>query len=336
MERMKAISEKGRVLIRGKDVPLEAARQGFLKYYLHPSVTDTVLQPLGGPLLRIFIHDIRSISGRHIHQGGLSLFVLDGVGYTTTDGVRNDWKEGDLIILPIKRGGVEHQHFNLNPNGPSRWLALVAQMLFELMSWYRIQTAERSGWTGESRIGNSVLDAEVARVRETEVKGTARSDREDETLWGWLFKRRDEQREEVRSAINVVSFDQTPWEWNRLGKLKWYMHPAKKPSGSHDMLIYAQEIPSGSRSGKVQQQGGRAFFVWKGRGYSVINGVRYDWEQDDLLALPISVEGCTYQHFNLDPDNPARLIGVAPNLIETLGVDQGLGFEQLENCPEWG
>jgi len=41
------------------------------------------------------------------------------------DGEKVEWKKGDLILLPIKPGGVEHQHFNRTQDRPARWLALI-------------------------------------------------------------------------------------------------------------------------------------------------------------------------------------------------------------------
>ena len=110
----------GRIVIKGPELPWEKSRQAILKYYLHPSITDTAVD---GWLL--FIQDIRSRSGKHRHQGGLAIYVLEGTGWTTVDGVRHDWEAGDLILLPIKPRGVEHQHFNAEPGAPCKWLALV-------------------------------------------------------------------------------------------------------------------------------------------------------------------------------------------------------------------
>ena len=157
-------------------------------------------------------------------------------------------------------------------------------------------------------------------------------------LWDNLFDKRDKQREEMKTARAVVSFDDLPWEINRQGKMRWYLHPAIRDTAHHESIIYVQEIPPGSRSGKIQHQGGTAFYVWKGRGYSIINGKRYDWEEEDVILLPVSVDwakGITYQHFNSDPNNPAFLVAAAPNVYDALGVDLGVGLEQLEDCPEY-
>jgi mannose-6-phosphate isomerase-like protein (cupin superfamily) len=114
-------AKSGRILVRSADHPWESTRQGRLKYFLTPEVyKDTVLQEW-----KVFVQDIHRHSGRHTHQGGLVIFVLEGTGYTIMDGERMDWEAGDLMILPLKPGGVEHQHFNNNPDVGCKWLAFI-------------------------------------------------------------------------------------------------------------------------------------------------------------------------------------------------------------------
>ena len=114
-----AKAKNGKRLIKGSQIPWETGKQGVLRFY-HTEPQNN--RGLALETVRLFVHEIRSHSGRHRHQGGFGLFVLNGRGYTTVDGVRCDWSEGDLILLHFKKGGVEHQHFNLD-NKPSRWLA---------------------------------------------------------------------------------------------------------------------------------------------------------------------------------------------------------------------
>ena len=112
---------KGAVVIRSKDTLWEQARQGRLRFFSHLRYFDK----LAAPGWLVFEQDIRRHSGKHVHQGGLNIFVLEGKGYTVVDGVRYDWKKGDLIVLPIKPGGCEHQHFNLKEGEPCHWMAFV-------------------------------------------------------------------------------------------------------------------------------------------------------------------------------------------------------------------
>ena len=93
-----------------------------------------------------FLHEIHTHSGRHRHQGGLVIYVVEGQGYTTVNDKRVDWKEGDLILLPVMPGGVEHQHFNTDPTRPSRWLAMVPYDLTEILGHPLEQKEEAPEW----------------------------------------------------------------------------------------------------------------------------------------------------------------------------------------------
>lgn len=110
----------GILLIRSEDRRWEQNRQGLLKFYLLEGVAgDEALEDWN-----VFVHRIRKQGGKHVHQGGTVIFVLEGKGYSIVDGNRVDWEAGDLIMLPIKPGRVEHQHFNLDPDKEVKWIAL--------------------------------------------------------------------------------------------------------------------------------------------------------------------------------------------------------------------
>jgi hypothetical protein len=137
--------EKGKVVLRDQEIGWEQNRQGLIKFYSHPKIWHE----LAVPGWAIFRHHIKKQSGRHTHQGGLGLFVLEGKGYTVVDGVRYDWEEGDFIILPVKPGGCEHQHFNLDPDHPAEWLALIFWPFFDATGNLKKQSGETSpDWQG--------------------------------------------------------------------------------------------------------------------------------------------------------------------------------------------
>ena len=126
----------GPVVIRKEDREVFLSRQGRLTFYLDPLThPETPLHHW-----RLFTHEIRTKSGRHRHQGGLIIYVLDGYGYSIVEGERIDWKKGSLLLLPMKPGGVEHQHFNLDPDKPSHWAAFVPIVLTEHVASQLVQT----------------------------------------------------------------------------------------------------------------------------------------------------------------------------------------------------
>ena len=127
LKRAKETAERnllGRIVCRIEDCPQELTRQGRLRTYLGLNVPDTPLQDW-----IVFTHEIRTASGKHKHQGGLVIYVIEGKGYSVVDGERVDWEAGDVVLLPLRPGGVEHQHFNLDPDKPAVWIAFIRRAI---------------------------------------------------------------------------------------------------------------------------------------------------------------------------------------------------------------
>jgi hypothetical protein len=121
------------VVLKGSERPFQQFRQGLAQYFLCRDVPsmNTALKDWS-----VFVHDIRRHSGKHRHQGGIALFVLEGEGYTVVDGERIDWEAGDLILLPAKPGGCEHQHFNRRPGESAKWIAFIYKPMHDEMGSY--------------------------------------------------------------------------------------------------------------------------------------------------------------------------------------------------------
>ena len=99
-------AEQGRRVIKGKVNPFVLVEQGYIRNYVNPTQTDVATTNM-----RVFQHIFKKVTGKHTHQGGYSLFIVEGNGYTVVDGVRYDWKAGDLVLLPIKKGGLRAPAF---------------------------------------------------------------------------------------------------------------------------------------------------------------------------------------------------------------------------------
>lgn len=119
----------GRIVVKLDDCPQELVRQGRLRFYLDHLVTDTPLREWV-----VFTHEVRTHSGKHRHQGGLVIYVIEGKGYSVVDDERIDWAKGDLLLLPLRENGVEHQHFNSQPGTPAVWMAFIHQPIRDFVA----------------------------------------------------------------------------------------------------------------------------------------------------------------------------------------------------------
>lgn len=150
-----------------------------------------------------------------------------------------------------------------------------------------------------------------------------------------LLALRDEQRKQIHHGIQVIKEADLPVEVNKQGLMRWYMHPAIKDTALNTLIFFHQEIPPGSRSGRIKFQGGQVMMILEGRGYTLVDGVKHTWEEGDVLNLPLRAKGIVVQHFNSDPEKPAKFVATEPNWVECTFVDRGSGYEQLEEAPEY-
>ncbi|MEE8606889.1 MAG: hypothetical protein V3S55_04750, partial [Nitrospiraceae bacterium] len=65
-----------------------------------------------------------------------------------------------------------------------------------------------------------------------------------------LMKKRDDWRAEQKNTRNLVQGKKLRRAWTRQGKIAWYLHPLLKEYSVRNLLIFMQEIPPGSRSGR--------------------------------------------------------------------------------------
>ena len=74
-------------------------------------------------------------------------------------------------------------------------------------------------------------------------------------------------------------------------------------------------------------------YILAGKGYTLLDGERHDWQAEDLVNIPIRAQGVVVQHVNTDPRRPVRFVSADLNLVDILGVDRGAVLEQIEAAP---
>jgi len=336
------------IVIEGDRSLREMSAMGECVYYLDAGVyPDRALSDW-----RSFVMDLPVSTGKHTHQGGLVIYVLEGSGWSVLDGVREDWAAGDLLLLPIKAGGVEHQFFNADPGSPCRWLSAINVPMFnnlgseftqqDYAGEYGHGSGQPEGWlppylrdTAHSHPSEVRSDAGSPAGKPVEV--FANGDERKEALAGRrlfdeLLSLRNQQRESWRgSGLTRVAGESIPWETCQLGRVKWFMHPLIFDTCIRTHLVFEQELRPGERSALLRHQGNAFVYVIAGKGTTTVDGTEWKWKAGDMIQLPARPPGLEYAHsVDAGATEPARVIHFELNASDQVGLDRGCGFEVLE------
>jgi quercetin dioxygenase-like cupin family protein len=143
----------------------------------------------------------------------------------------------------------------------------------------------------------------------------------------------------------IVRPDEMPWEMSRQGLLKHLLNDQMN-TRMETVDAYMQVIPPGSRSGKHRHLAEECLYVVEGHGYDLHQDCdveitdtyawkpqdevkRFEWESGDVIYVP----PCTiHQHFNGDPERPARLISCTNRIYKNSGLND---LVQIEDAPEY-
>jgi len=143
----------------------------------------------------------------------------------------------------------------------------------------------------------------------------------------------------------IVKPHEMPWEMAPQGLLKHLINEAMN-TRMETVDAYMQIIPPGSRSGKHRHLAEECLYVVEGRGYDLHQDCdveitddyhwipqdevkRFEWEAGDIVYVPPNT---IHQHFNADPERPARLISAINRIFKNSGLND---LEQIENAPEY-
>ncbi len=143
----------------------------------------------------------------------------------------------------------------------------------------------------------------------------------------------------------IVKPNEMPWEMAPQGLLKHLINEAMN-TRMETVDAYMQIIPPGSRSGKHRHLAEECLYVLEGRGYDLHvdceveitddfhwtpqdETKRFEWEAGDIIYVPPNT---IHQHFNADPDRPARLISSTNRIFKQCGLND---LEQIEDAPEY-
>jgi len=132
-----AASEKksGRIVIKKKDLVWEEDK------FVRSAMAVSTLTGFTLKTLHSWFGEILpgAKTGRHRHTSEAIMFALSGDGYSVIDGVRHDWSEGDVIVMPAM---TMHQHCNASATKPFRFYVATNYPLTENIGLALIEVEE--------------------------------------------------------------------------------------------------------------------------------------------------------------------------------------------------
>jgi len=111
---------------KGSEIRFIDGPQTFSKHYVEPK--DGMTQTLH---IHLEEYAPGGRSQKHGHVNEAAFYILDGAGYEIHDGIRYDWKAGDVAIV---HNNCVHQHFNADPSKPARALVIKTKPMYMFMN----------------------------------------------------------------------------------------------------------------------------------------------------------------------------------------------------------
>jgi len=207
----------------------------------------------------------------HRHQASALRFIMEGRGaYTVVDGERMALGARDLVLTP---NGTWHDH-GIDPGGT--------------------QCIWQDGL--DIPLMNS-LDANFFEVHPETVQKPAPLSRENWAKpyspvfrYGW-----DESYQKLKQEGEQSAFDGAVYE---------YKNPLTGGPIMPTIGAQLQRLGPGEETKAHRHTGSAIYQVAKGRGWSVIDGKRFDWEEKDIFALP---SWASHSHANASATDDAVL-----------------------------
>lgn len=133
----------------------------------------------------------------------------------------------------------------------------------------------------------------------------------------------DEEQEERKKARTLINEEDLQWIRT---KQDWRVALLSAPETGFVTtgVTMIAEIPRGWHTGE-HSHGEEAMFIVQGQGFSVVDGLRYDWDTGSCLFMPY---GSVHQHFNTGEDTVRYLSAMALPLERFFGIARIMQYEE--------
>jgi gentisate 1,2-dioxygenase len=274
---------------------------------------------LGGALkvtntirIAVSIYKSGDFAPQHLHSPNASRTILsDAGGYTLIEGEKCIAGRGDLILTPA---GTWHGHGN-DGNEPVIWMDVLDWPLLEHLDviWIRHDHAER-GDNAEPPVedysqklygAGGMVPRFVPETRASGQGGTPMFHFKGGNVSDTLAGLRDQQG--------------SPWD----GIIIEFVNPMNGASLFPVLTYKAQLLRPAEETQPFRHTASTVYTVLEGRGVTEVNGMRLEWEKNDIFVVPANM---WRRHVNLAGDEDAVLYSLSDEpLLKAIGQYRAQG-----------
>jgi len=238
-------------------------------------------------LLDAYVHEVDPgvVSTIHRHSWDAVMLIAAGHGWTEVDGIRYDYKPWDAVYVPA---WAWHRQGN-DGTSTARFITFGTEPQARACG---VAFVEDGGQTPFAALPPAPLST----------PGPNGADPYSRRL-----RRLDERCTAYRAGRIHVAYEDLTLLVNPKGTRSTFMLDEFLGSKTSGLTLAMNQIAPGKWQ-KSHRHGGEAYlYAIEGRGHSVVDGIRYDWENGDLVVVD---HWAWHQHFNSDPELTARLVRV--------------------------
>ncbi len=230
--------------------------------------------------------------------------VLAGKGYTEINGERHDWDIHDSIHVPE---GMWYQHVNDSDQPVNLIVARVSPLMEQMYTMATIYKGDSFSDLPDDYKPEHPFTKERVTVGYVEgIKWMSEMQLAHHKEASALKEENVERKKVMKAADAVIQRSHHKGDW-KVGLIDTYVGFSNRMLG-----LYVHQMPPACHT-ETHKHGWVTVFVLSGKGYSIVDGERYDWQSGDMINVPA---GAWHQHFNTDPENISQHLTLTTQPLE--------------------
>ena len=289
-------------------------------YLINPGMKDMKPHGWGGATQTLYaaVQAINpgEIARAHRHTTSAARFIMEGHGASgIVNGVKYKFEPGDYLITPE---WVYHDHIN-ESDETVLWMDFLDIPFVKALSatFFEFHSETQQPIIAPDDYTTKLYQGGVVRPLHDRKPSIAPLGR-----YKWDL---------TKASIDGMS-EFSPDVYD--GYAVEYVNPSNGKDANGRMGARMQKLPPRFKGKAHRHVHSCVYYVHKGMGYTVINGMRFDWKAGDIIALPI---WALHEHVNTSDTEEAYLFSINDlPIMEVLNLeredyyDQNEGYQAIE------